>query len=92
MKRTPCVSAEDVGPPQPKKFKAEQERKGSQMCFSSDLNHRQDVPLQFLLICVFTSPVLLYVRKESDEVFDALMLRSPTLKALMEAVSINCFK
>ncbi|KAF7226256.1 grainyhead-like protein 2 homolog isoform X1 [Nothobranchius furzeri] len=31
--------------------------------------------------------VLLYVRKESDEVFDALMLRSPTLKALMEAIS-----
>lgn len=34
-----------------------------------------------------TFPVLLYVRKECDEVFDALMLRSPTLKALMEAVS-----
>ncbi|KAM3613967.1 uncharacterized protein V6R79_007721 [Siganus canaliculatus] len=31
--------------------------------------------------------VLLYVRKESDEVFDALMLHSPTLKALMEAIS-----
>ncbi|XP_026228442.1 grainyhead-like protein 2 homolog [Anabas testudineus] len=31
--------------------------------------------------------VLLYVRKESDEVFDALMLRSPTLRALMEAIS-----
>ncbi|XP_020793246.1 grainyhead-like transcription factor 2a [Boleophthalmus pectinirostris] len=31
--------------------------------------------------------VLLYVRKESDEVFDALMLRTPTLKALMEAIS-----
>ncbi|XP_034029753.1 grainyhead-like protein 2 homolog isoform X2 [Thalassophryne amazonica] len=31
--------------------------------------------------------VLLYVRKEGDEVFDALMLRSPTLKALMEAIS-----
>uniref|UniRef100_A0A668ACI0 Grh/CP2 DB domain-containing protein n=1 Tax=Myripristis murdjan TaxID=586833 RepID=A0A668ACI0_9TELE len=31
--------------------------------------------------------VLLYVRKECDEVFDALMLRSPTLKALMEAIS-----
>uniref|UniRef100_A0A3P8P9G5 Grh/CP2 DB domain-containing protein n=1 Tax=Astatotilapia calliptera TaxID=8154 RepID=A0A3P8P9G5_ASTCA len=34
-----------------------------------------------------TFPVLLYVRKECDEVFDALMLRSPTLKALMEAIS-----
>ncbi|KAG7474284.1 hypothetical protein JOB18_005664 [Solea senegalensis] len=31
--------------------------------------------------------VLLYVRKECDEVFDALMLQSPTLKALMEAIS-----
>ncbi|KAJ0000075.1 hypothetical protein NQD34_011917 [Periophthalmus magnuspinnatus] len=31
--------------------------------------------------------VLLYVRKENDEVFDALMLRTPTLKALMEAIS-----
>ncbi|XP_064409915.1 grainyhead-like transcription factor 2b isoform X2 [Latimeria chalumnae] len=31
--------------------------------------------------------VLLYVRKESDEVFDALMLKSPTVKGLMEAIS-----
>uniref|UniRef100_A0AAY4DG48 Grh/CP2 DB domain-containing protein n=1 Tax=Denticeps clupeoides TaxID=299321 RepID=A0AAY4DG48_9TELE len=31
--------------------------------------------------------VLLYVRKEADEVFDALMLRSPTLRSLMEAMS-----
>lgn len=31
--------------------------------------------------------MLLYVRKECDEVFDALMLHSPTLDALMEAVS-----
>lgn len=31
--------------------------------------------------------VLLYVRKESEEVFDALMLQTPTLKALMEAIS-----
>lgn len=31
--------------------------------------------------------MLLYVRKECDEVFDALMLHSPTLKALMEAIS-----
>lgn len=33
------------------------------------------------------SSVLLYVRKECDEVFDALMLHTPTLKALIEAVS-----
>ncbi|KAM9723853.1 grainyhead-like transcription factor 2a isoform 1-T2 [Menidia menidia] len=31
--------------------------------------------------------VLLYVRKECDEVFDALMLHAPTLKALIEAIS-----
>nr|XP_019947021.1 PREDICTED: grainyhead-like protein 2 homolog isoform X1 [Paralichthys olivaceus] len=31
--------------------------------------------------------VLLYVRKECDEVFDALMLHTPTLKALIEAIS-----
>uniref|UniRef100_A0A8C2JT30 Grainyhead-like transcription factor 2a n=1 Tax=Cyprinus carpio TaxID=7962 RepID=A0A8C2JT30_CYPCA len=31
--------------------------------------------------------VLLYVRRETDEVFDALMLRSPTLKSLLEAIS-----
>ncbi|KAL1255662.1 hypothetical protein QQF64_013723, partial [Cirrhinus molitorella] len=31
--------------------------------------------------------VLLYVRKESDEVFDALMLRTPTLRGLMDAIS-----
>ncbi|KAM4539118.1 grainyhead-like transcription factor 2b isoform 1-T1 [Odontesthes bonariensis] len=31
--------------------------------------------------------VLLYVRKETDEVFDALMLKSPTLVGLMEAIS-----
>ncbi|KAJ8267733.1 hypothetical protein COCON_G00129050 [Conger conger] len=31
--------------------------------------------------------VLLYVRRESDEVFDALMLKSPTVKGLMDAIS-----
>ncbi|KAK3551388.1 hypothetical protein QTP70_016629 [Hemibagrus guttatus] len=31
--------------------------------------------------------VLLYVRKESDEVFDALMLKSPKVKSLIEAIS-----
>lgn len=34
--------------------------------------------------------VLLYVRKESEEVFDALMLKTPTLKGLVEAVSTCC--
>uniref|UniRef100_A0A665U9Y3 Grainyhead-like protein 2 homolog n=1 Tax=Echeneis naucrates TaxID=173247 RepID=A0A665U9Y3_ECHNA len=31
--------------------------------------------------------VLLYVRKETDEVFDALMLKSPTLRGLMDAIT-----
>ncbi|TDH04049.1 hypothetical protein EPR50_G00148430 [Perca flavescens] len=31
--------------------------------------------------------VLLYVRKETDEVFDALMLKNPTLRGLMDAIS-----
>lgn len=31
--------------------------------------------------------VLLYVRKDTDEVFDAVMLKNPTLKGLVEAVS-----
>ncbi|KAM4625489.1 grainyhead-like protein 1 homolog isoform 2-T2 [Polymixia lowei] len=31
--------------------------------------------------------VLLYVRKETEEVFDALMLKHPTLKGLVEAIS-----
>uniref|UniRef100_A0A3Q0SEN5 Grainyhead-like transcription factor 2b n=1 Tax=Amphilophus citrinellus TaxID=61819 RepID=A0A3Q0SEN5_AMPCI len=31
--------------------------------------------------------LLLYVRKETDEVFDALMLKSPTLRGLMDAIS-----
>lgn len=37
--------------------------------------------------CWVPSTVLLYVRKETDEVFDALMLKSPTLRGLMDAVS-----
>ncbi|KAM4771935.1 grainyhead-like protein 1 homolog [Rhinophrynus dorsalis] len=31
--------------------------------------------------------VLLYVRREAEEVFDALMLKAPSLKGLMEAIS-----
>jgi len=41
---------------------------------------------------MFVFTVLLYVRKESDEVFDALMLRTPTLRGLMDAVSICCYR
>ncbi|KAI2655524.1 hypothetical protein H4Q32_017936 [Labeo rohita] len=36
--------------------------------------------------------VLLYVRRETDEVFDALMLRSPTLKSLLEAKMTKIYK
>lgn len=35
--------------------------------------------------------VLLYVRKETEEVFDALMLKTPTVKGLVEAVSSLLF-
>lgn len=35
----------------------------------------------------FSPLVLLYVRKETDDVFDALMLKSPTVRGLMDAVS-----
>lgn len=41
--------------------------------------------LNVLLICL----VLLYVRTGTEEVFDALMLNSPTLSGLREAVSIK---
>lgn len=43
-------------------------------------------PVNLLLALVLL--VLLYVRKEAEEVFDALMLKSPTVKGLMEAVSV----
>ncbi|XP_056151874.1 grainyhead-like protein 1 homolog [Lampris incognitus] len=33
--------------------------------------------------------VLLYVRKEAEEVFDAVMLKNPTLKGLVEAISVK---
>lgn len=39
-------------------------------------------------VLILVLSVLLYVRKEADEVFDALMLKTPTVKGLMEAVSI----
>lgn len=42
-------------------------------------------------MCSFPITVLLYVRKETEEVFDALMLKNPTLKGLMEAVSCPHF-
>lgn len=45
----------------------------------------------FLNVLLFSVLVLLYVRKECDEVFDALMLHAPTLRALREAVSDRPF-
>ena len=33
-----------------------------------------------------TKKVLLYIRKENDEVFDGVMLKEPTLQGLKEAV------
>lgn len=43
--------------------------------------------LPSILLLSHSLSVLLYVRKETDDVFDALMLKSPTVKGLMEAVS-----
>lgn len=43
------------------------------------------------LLFSFHHTVLLYVRKETEEVFDALMLKNPTLKGLVEAVSYRRF-
>lgn len=45
----------------------------------------------FSLLIPNWGSVLLYVRKESEEVFDALMLKTPSLKGLMEAVSKRDF-
>ena len=47
--------------------------------------------LHFSLLLPHWASVLLYVRKESEEVFDALMLKTPSLKGLMEAVSSRSF-
>lgn len=47
--------------------------------------------LHFSLLLPHWGSVLLYVRKESEEVFDALMLKTPSLKGLMEAVSSRSF-
>lgn len=44
-----------------------------------------------LFLFFFFHTVLLYVRKETEEVFDALMLKNPTLKGLVEAVSCPQF-
>ena len=40
-----------------------------------------------LTVFLLSPVVLLYVRKETEEVFDAVMLKNPTLKGLVEAVS-----
>lgn len=42
--------------------------------------------------CALSLSVLLYVRRESEEVFDALMLKTPDLQGLRTAVSVikNC--
>lgn len=50
-----------------------------------------EVHFSFSLLIPNWGSVLLYVRKESEEVFDALMLKTPSLKGLMEAVSKRDF-
>jgi len=39
--------------------------------------------------CALSFSVLLYVRRESEEVFDALMLKTPDLQGLRTAVSVT---
>lgn len=47
-----------------------------------------DIWFKFFCVVVnLVTAVLLYVRKETEEVFDAVMLKNPTLKGLVEAVS-----
>lgn len=87
VKRMPCFAEEGASPPELKRLKVEPERKG--LCdVTTFLLYVIDKPFSRHLVPSHLSrPVLLYVRKECDEVFDALMLHSPTLDALMEAVS-----
>ncbi|KAK5892973.1 hypothetical protein CesoFtcFv8_013313 [Champsocephalus esox] len=76
------------------------QRAGQVFAFHSEEANRDRTPMKRMACvaeeegCVPKKPkvdlqrrVLLYVRKECDEVFDALMLRSPTLNALTEAIS-----
>ncbi|XP_063735915.1 grainyhead-like protein 2 homolog isoform X5 [Eleginops maclovinus] len=78
------------------------QRAGQVFAFKSEEENRDGTPMK-RMACVAEEDVrvpqpkkskvdlerrvLLYVRKECDEVFDALMLRSPTLNALTEAIS-----
>ncbi|XP_033957739.2 grainyhead-like protein 2 homolog [Pseudochaenichthys georgianus] len=76
------------------------QRAGQVFAFNSEEANSDRTPMKRMAcvaeeeVCVPKKPkvdlqrrVLLYVRKECDEVFDALMLRSPTLNALTEAIS-----
>ncbi|XP_034088412.1 grainyhead-like protein 2 homolog isoform X1 [Gymnodraco acuticeps] len=78
------------------------QRAGQVFAFNSEEANRDRIPMKRMAcvaeeeVCVpqpkkpkvdLQRRVLLYVRKECDEVFDALMLRSPTLNALTEAIS-----
>ncbi|XP_076016783.1 grainyhead-like protein 2 homolog isoform X2 [Genypterus blacodes] len=69
--------------------KEEVDRAGSVTVKRMSCHADEDVssPLPKKTKVVVERKVLLYVRKECDEVFDALMLHSPTLEALMEAIS-----
>lgn len=92
VKRMSCE--EDACTLPAKKSKVEQDRKGSWKPRHTFIYHLEnqatDTPMMFINVCSAPS-VLLYVRKECDEVFDALMLHSPTLTALMEAVRMSFY-
>lgn len=56
------------------------------LCFAIKITVPQCFESRFFF---FFFSVLLYVRRETEEVFDALMLNTPTLKGLREAVSFS---
>lgn len=85
MKRMFRPSDEDLCPSPHKQPKEETQKRGR--CHTSPLTPSDPQPPCLTFDPPPPAAVLLYVRKETDEVFDALMLKAPTLGGLMEAVS-----
>ncbi|XP_075454461.1 grainyhead-like protein 1 homolog isoform X1 [Ascaphus truei] len=74
MKRVPFASEEDFTTPPAKMSRVEEPKRGGS-------GNSQTIAIHT------NKSLLLYVRRETEEVFDALMLKSPSIKGLMEAVS-----
>ncbi|XP_077599381.1 grainyhead-like transcription factor 2b isoform X3 [Stigmatopora nigra] len=71
VKRMFRPSDDDLCPSPHKQIKEETRKRGSELTAQRPLS----------------PAVLLYVRRETEEVFDALMLKSPTLRGLTDAIS-----